>query len=254
MQIKTTGIILLRTCVDRLAGDGSLTIATEMKSVTAKGTHRIEFRTKSRAMAEANLEIKYSRIDILPPIGKKSRYPALSLTVIHANERGKPEGRDAVNWKLLTDLPVESLQDAIEKLEWYAQRWKIEMFHKVLKSGCKAEEVKLRAAERLVNLIAVFCIVSWRILWMTMLNRTSPSAPPTVALTKEECTILDELVKDKPGAEQTLSAYITKIAQVGGYLARRSDSPPGHTVIWRGLSRLADIQLGVHIAARLVGT
>ena len=131
MQIKTTGIILLRTCVDRLAGDGSLTIATEMKSVTAKGTHRIEFRTKSRAMAEANLEIKYSRIDILPPIGKKSRYPALSLTVIHANERGKPEGRDAVNWKLLTDLPVESLQDAIEKLEWYAQRWKIEMFHKV---------------------------------------------------------------------------------------------------------------------------
>jgi hypothetical protein len=96
--------------------------------------------------------------------------------VIHAQERSQPQGRDGIDWKLLTDLPVRSRREAIEKLEWYAQRWKIEMFHQVLQSGCKAEESRLRAAERLVNLVAVLCILSWRIFWMTMINRSEPDA------------------------------------------------------------------------------
>ena len=95
-------------------------------------------------------------IRVLPPIGKQKRYPALTLTVIHAEERGAPKNRKKIDWKLITDLPVQSRKDAIEKLEWYALRWKIEVFHKILKSGCKAEEAKLRTAERLANLISVF--------------------------------------------------------------------------------------------------
>jgi len=74
---------------------------------------------------------------------------------IHARERGTPSGRDRIDWKLMTDLPIASRKDAVEKLRWYAMRWKIETFHKILKSGCKAEESKLRTAERLINLIAV---------------------------------------------------------------------------------------------------
>lgn len=79
----------------------------------------------------------------MPPIGKQKRYPALTLTVIYAEERGNPKNRKKIVWKLITDLPVQSRKDAIEKLEWYALRWKIEVFHKILKSGCKAEESKL---------------------------------------------------------------------------------------------------------------
>jgi IS4 transposase len=75
---------------------------------------------------------------------------------------------------------VQSLKDAIEKLQWYAMRWKTEVFHKILKSDCKAEESKLRTAQRLTNLIAVFCIISWRIFWITMLNRSYPQAPPAL--------------------------------------------------------------------------
>jgi hypothetical protein len=77
-----------------------------------------------------------------PPVAKAKRYPAQELTVIHATETSVPEGRDRIFWKLLTSLPVKSLSEAIEKIEWYAMRWKIEMFHKVLKSGCRAEESK----------------------------------------------------------------------------------------------------------------
>ena len=81
---------------------------------------------------------------VLPPIGKQKRYPALTLTAIYAEERGTPKNRKKIEWRLITDLPVYSRQDVIEKLEWYALRWKIEVFHKILKSGCKAEELKLR--------------------------------------------------------------------------------------------------------------
>jgi hypothetical protein len=244
---------LIRTCVDRLAGDGDHTIADEMEEVAIKGLHRIDVRDNHGDPDEAVLEIRYRKLRVLPPVGKQTRYPALTLTVIHAQERGTPKNRKKIDWKLITDLPVCSRADAIEKLEWYSLRWKIEVFHKILKSGCKAEESKLRTAQRLANLISVFCILSWRVFWMTMLNRSAPNAQPTLALTPTEIVVLDRLVNDRSHRGKTLSHYLTKIARLGGYLARTSDPPPGNTVMWRGLSRLTDIALGAVVGAEIVG-
>ncbi|WGR73021.1 MULTISPECIES: IS4 family transposase [unclassified Bradyrhizobium] len=128
---------LIRTCVDRLPGDGDHTIADEMDEVAVEGLHRIEVRDSNGDPDQAILEIRYRKIRVLPPIGKQKRYPAPTLTVIHAEERGTPKNRKKIDWKLITDLPVGSRTDAIEKLEWYV-RWKIEVFHKILKSSCKA--------------------------------------------------------------------------------------------------------------------
>ena len=86
------------------------------------------------------LEFRVRRVHVLPPIGKQRRYPALDLTVLHVTERDPPRGREPIEWKLLTDLPVRSRGDALEKVRWYAMRWKIETFHKILKPGCRAEE------------------------------------------------------------------------------------------------------------------
>jgi len=245
---------LIRTCVDRLAGDGNHTIADEMEEVAVKGLHRIEVRDSNGDPDEAVLEIRYRKVRVLPPIGKQKRYPALTLTVIHAVERGTPKNRKRIEWKLITDLPVASRADAIEKLEWYALRWKIEVFHKILKSGCKAEESKLRTAQRLTNLIAVFCILSWRVFWMTMLNRSTPDALPTLALTATEIAVLDRVVDaNSKVRRKTISHYLVKIARLGGYLARANDPPPGNTVMWRGLSRLTDIALGALAGAEIVG-
>lgn len=246
---------LVRTCVDRLAGDGDHTVADEMKRVKISGPHRLELRDADAKPDVAILEIKYKRIRLLPPIGKQKHYPPLEVTVIHAYEQGKPKNRRRIDWKLITDLPVQSFKEAVDKLQWYALRWKIELFHKILKSGCKAEDSKLRTAERLVNLISIFCIVSWRIFWMTMLNRTAPKAPPNLALTATEMCLLDHLVPDKRDSpdRKSVSRYIIKIARLGGYLARANDPAPGNIVMWRGLSRLTDIELGAHVGARIVG-
>jgi hypothetical protein len=94
----------------------------------------------------------------------------------------------------LTNLPVKSLLDAIEKNEWYAMRWKIEMFHEVLKSGCRAEESKLRTSEGLAKLIATPRIVGWRIFWMTMLQRENTTEEPAAVFTENELNLLDKLV------------------------------------------------------------
>ena len=246
---------LVRTCVDRLAGDGGHTVRDEMKQAPVRGLHRVQVRNKRGEFSTAVLEIRCRRMVVRPPIGKQKEYPKLILTAIHAQERETPQGRDKIDWKLLTDLSVRSRQEAAEKLYWYAQRWKIETFHKILKSGCRAEEAKLRTAERLVNLIAILCILSWRIFWITMLNRTEPEASPDDAFTELDQYLLDELLPDKPAQHPatSLAHYIVKLARLGGYLARAHDPPPGNTVIWRGLSRLTDIELGIMIGVQLVG-
>jgi hypothetical protein len=192
---------------------------------------------------------------VFPLIGKQKDYPALTLSVIHARERGVPSGRKPIAWKLITDLPVSSRSEAIEKLHWYAQRWKIETFYKILKSGCRAEAVKLRTADRLANLVSIFCIVSWRIFWMTMINRALPDVAATLALTQTEADLLDRLVVDKPDAvvSRDPSYYLNKIARLGGYLDRAHDGPPGNTVMWRGLTRLIYIELVFNIGTELMG-
>jgi hypothetical protein len=245
---------LVRTCVDRLAGDGRHTIAAMMRSVKVKAIHRVEVRDAKGTVSEAIVRVKYHRLRIYPPAGKQKQYPPLTVTVIHAQEASTPRKREKIDWKLITNLPVRSRKDAVEKLTWYAMRWRIETFHKILKSGCRAEASKLRTAQRIVNLIAVFCILSWRIFWMTMMNRLAPSAPPLVALTTVETRVLDRLFPETRRLRKaTLSTYLSKIAKLGGYLARTKDSPPGNMVMWRGLSRLTDIELGFLLGIQVVG-
>lgn len=247
---------LLRTCVDRLAGDGEHTIAAEMAEVDCKGLHRVEVRDRHGKVSEAVLELKFRRILVQPPLYKQRRYPALELTVLHATERGKPRGRDRIDWKLITNLPVTSRAQAIEKLQWYALRWRIEVFHKILKSGCQAEQSKLRTAERLVNLLATFCILSWRIFWLTMINRSTQKAKASLAFTPLEIDILNRLAPEKQSGSYrspTLKSCLTQLARLGGYLDRAGDGPPGNIVIWRGMSRLTDIEIGFMMASENVG-
>ncbi|MDA0836106.1 MAG: IS4 family transposase [Planctomycetota bacterium] len=245
---------LVRTCVDRLAGMGSTTISKKMKREPIRGVHEIEVFDHNRHAIKVKVQIRFCRMTVHPPIGKHKQYQTLSLTVIHVHERGKPVERKPIQWKLLTDLPVNDLASAIEKLDWYTQRWKIETFHKVLKSGCRAEHSKLRTAERLTNLIAIFCIISWRVFWLTMVNRTNPTTSSETVFTETEIAILDQLAGNaRPSAGKPIAHYLKIVAKLGGYLARGSDPPPGNMVLWRGLSRLTDIHLGVELSKELVG-
>jgi hypothetical protein len=244
---------LVRTCVDRLAGRGGTTVAKKMAGEPIRGHHQVEVRDDHGRVSKARLSIRFCRMTIHPPIGKQRRYPTLPLTVIYAREHGNPKDRKPIRWKLLTDLPVANLAAAVEKLDWYALRWKVETYHKVLKSGCQAEQARLRTAERLTNLLAVLCVVGWRVFWLTMVSRTDPDAPPESVLTGPEITVLDRMAEatstrtEAAAPKRTVTHYLTQIAKLGGYLARAQDPPPGTMVIWRGFTRLTDILLGFEL-------
>jgi len=247
---------LVRTRADRLADGGPDTVAETIGRSPRRGLYRIAVRNRKGEESEAVLEIRYRRMCIQTAKGKKKRYPDQMVTVIEAREQEMPPDRDRIDWKLITDLAVNSRQQAVEKVQWYALRWKIEIFHKILKSGCRAEQAKLRTASRLVNLLAVFCILSWRVFWLTMTNRIDPEADPGLVFTDLELRILERLAADRSTVQlqqQGLSHYLIKLARLGGYLARNSDPPPGNETIWRGLTRLVDIQLGVILGAEFVG-
>lgn len=247
---------LVRTRGDRLADGGPKTVAEAVERTARRGLYRVAVRNRKGEESETVLEIRYRRLRIQTAKSKKKRYPELMVAVIQAREQQKPADRERIDWKLVTDLTVNSRRQAIEKVQWYALRWKIEVFHKILKSGCRAEQARLRTAPRLMNLLAVFCILSWRVFWLTMTNRIAPEVAPNRVFTDLELRILDRLVNDKSTAHRgrrKLSHYLVKLARLGGYLARNGDSPPGNETIWKGLTRLIDIQLGVIMGAELVG-
>lgn len=135
---------LIRACHSRLAGKRDHTVAEEMDEVAIKGLHWIDVQDREGDPGQRVLGIQYRKLRVLPPIGKQHRYPALTLLVIHAEERGKSRNRTKIDWMLIADLPIRLRREAIEKLRWCGTRWKIAIFHDVLESGCKAEDSKLK--------------------------------------------------------------------------------------------------------------
>jgi len=164
-------------------------------------------------------------------------HPLLSLIVIHATEVAPPKGRKPFDWKMLTDLPVGTASEAIEKLACSAMRWKIELFFKILKSHFNAKKLKPGAAEGLADLIDIFCMLDWRIIWLTARNRARPNDAPGSALTATKIMIIHRIPASAgrmAANAPPISSYLTKIARLGGYLDQRHDPSPCDMIMCRG--------------------
>lgn len=248
---------LVRVQTNRLAAapadaelqDGAHRVFAQLAAAPWAGRHCVKIGQDETAC----VHVKFATIETLPPIGKRKRYSPQLLTYIHALEIDPPADRPPIDWKLVTNLPVGDLAATVEKLEWYALRWKAEVFHKVMKSGCRAEEARLETAERLAKFLALIAMVSWRIFFLTMSARAKPEAEPETVLTPAEIATLDRIdaARSKPRIlRRTVATYLLQIAMLGGYLARNHDPPPGNMVVWRGLTRLNDIAFGISIGTR----
>jgi len=211
-----------------------------------KFRHSICFVDKDGVEQSTVIDVKYNRLTLKPPIGKASEYPEIEVTFLTAVEAENPQDREPICWTFITNLPIKTKQQALETIGWYKQRWKIEVYFKVLKSGLKLEESKLRSADRLVRLISICCILAWRIQWITMLNRENHEHSPSIAFDDTERKILKAYFKKE--CPVALQDYIVLLARMGGYLARKNDPPPGNTVIWRGISKLYEVKNGYELA------
>jgi len=142
---------------------------------------------------------------------------------------------------LITNLPITKKADALNVLHWYKERWKIEVYFKVLKSGLGLETSKLRERKRLERWIALCCLVGWRIQWLTMLARESDTFPETRVFPKSECLILKRTAK-LHDEEVGIKIYLYALAMLSGYLNRANDPPPGIMVIWRGMPQPSELR------------
>lgn len=145
---------------------------------------------------------------------------------------------------LLTNTAVSNYDEAVEKMKWYRLRWGIEVFHKILKSGCQVESCRLGTAERLTKYLALFAIIAWRLHWITQVNREAPNESCVALLADHEwkalyCKI--NKTSEPPEVPPSIRQAIRWIAQLGGFLARKGDNEPGIVTVWRGWQRLTDI-------------
>lgn len=195
------------------------------------------------------LEVRAAEVTLLAPKSKPG-LPEVKLWAIFARECAAPEGESPIEWMLLSTVPTGQNKEANERVEWYARRWGIEVFHRIIKSGCRVERRQLETARRISNCLAVDLVVAWRIHYLTMQGRQVPEMTCAIYFTPDEwkalCTFVEK-VKTPPTTPPTLNRAVALLGRLGGHLARKCDGDPGSEVLWRGLSRLADISVAYRL-------
>jgi hypothetical protein len=192
----------------------------------------------------AQLTLRFAPVTLRPPRHRSAEHlPAVPVTAVWLVEPTPPAGTPPIEWLLLTTCPVTSAEQAFTLVDYYVGRWGIEVWHKVLKSGCQIEARQLATAARLGRCLALYSVIAWRVLYATLLARAAPELPCTALLDPDEWQALWCMLQrtpTPPATPPTLRQAVRWIAQLGGFLARAADGEPGPLTLWRGFQRLAD--------------
>ena len=246
--------LLVRAKVDRVLGkektpDGqtvSRRLFDQVRNAPARGDARVEVQRLSarakaskqarkdrRAARVAEVTLRYQQV-ALPCPGAAP----VELWVVHVREQQPPPAAEPLEWFLLTTLQVTSAVDATRILQWYALRWRIEEYFRVLKSGCKVEELQHHTAERLERAMAIKMVIGWRIQLMVQLGREVPDLPGDLLFSDGELRVLATFARSRklpPPAR--LGDAVGLVARLGGWLGRTRD-PPGAQLMWHGYTQL----------------
>jgi hypothetical protein len=221
-------------------------------SVVAKRKPKKSGRTTvqtTRSAREVRQRVRAMRITPRAPFRRGTTLPEVSFWAVLAEEIDPPPGEEPLRWLLLTSLEVTTLKEARRIIALYLRRWDIEVFHRVLKTGCRVEQIQLKEQQAVHNYVMLTMIIAWRLLYLTHLGRHCPELPCTVVFTEAEwkstCTVaaakkINGYQKGEPLREPSLGEFIALVARLGGHLGRSSDKPPGAQVIWQGLARVRD--------------
>lgn len=243
--------IIVRSCQDRcLEKDSDTEESTKLRRAlsTSPKLGEIEFTipaAEGRKQRAVKQTIKTRTITFR---GNKNR--KIRINAVMALEENPPEGEKALFWIFLTTLPIGTFEEAVKIVEYYLCRWEIEIFNKILKSGCKIEEKQLQSGDRLKVLIALFLILAWRVQYLLMIGRACPDMSSGDLFEECEWKSVFRIVNKSepiPAEPPPLKDFIRMIAMLGGYIGRNNDPPPGPKVMWIGLSRMSDFAMAWEI-------
>ncbi|GEP41562.1 IS4 family transposase [Brevifollis gellanilyticus] len=211
------------------------------------GSHTLQLPRSQgqKARGEVTLSVRFERVTIAVP-KHKAKYlkmdTVVEASIVELREENAPKGK-GICWRLLTTLEVDSLEGAIQLAGWYAKRWQIEEFHRILKTGCRVEERQMRQLERLKPMMVLDMLVASRIMGMSAAARQRPESPATDWLDEDEVNALEAYVnhgkkRAKNAPPMTLGEAVRNIGRLGGHLGRKGDGHPGAQTLWIGLNKL----------------
>ena len=227
---------------------------------SARRASRDQKAFEGREARRAQVELRWRELVLPVPKGERRRLGSepFRLTAVHAREHHPPGNAEALEWLLLTTRPVGTAEEARRMLDLYALRWRIEDWHRILKSGCKVENASWRTAERMKAAVTINAVIAWRLAVLTLTGRDTPGLPACAMFAASEIAALIDYaiangfpVPGRDGPDDpvdleavTLGQAMLVLARIGGYLNRKNDGPPGHQIIWEGYMRLVAIAQG----------
>lgn len=197
--------------------------------------------TEKRKGRKVVQELKATMVTLKP----KHKKVKIKLNAVMAIEKDPPEGEEPLNWIFLTDLPINTFDDIHRIIKYYLSRWEIELFFKVLKSGCKIEERQLQTTERMKKLLTTFLILGWRVMFTMMLGRVCSEMSTGDLFDEAEWKSVYKIVKGKslPRKPPLLGDFIMMVAVLGGYVISKKGEPPGVKTMWKGMARMVDFSI-----------
>ena len=199
-------------------------------------------RRQPRESREAEVVVRAARLALRPPSRRDGKLPPVTVNAVLVSERNPPPGDEPVEWLLLTNLPIDNAEQVKQILQYYSVRWMIEVFFRVLKSGCRVEERLFEYLDRLLTCLAVYVIVAWRTLYVCRLGRSCPEVSCEAIFEPAEWKSAWKVVRreDPPATPPTLGEFVPMVAQLGGYVNGKRRDPPGPQTLWIGLQRVHD--------------
>lgn len=238
-----------RTLVDERNGEQEAHMWSRLGQGASAGSFTLKLpRSQGQKAREVTLSVRFSRVTIAVP-KHKAKYlkmdTPVEASIVELREEDAPKGK-GICWRLLSTLEVDTLEAAIQQARWYAKRWQIEEFHRILKTGCRVEARQMRSLERLKPMMALDMLVACRIMGMSAGARQRPQDPATDWLDEDEISALEayERAGKKPlknAPPMSLGTAVKSIARLGGHLGRKGDGHPGAQVLWLGLNKLDTI-------------
>jgi hypothetical protein len=202
-------------------------------------------RRQSREPRKAVCDVRSACVSLRPPWRPgQCKLPSVDINVVLVRERLPPSDEEPIEWMLLTDLPVETESQLLNVIQLYATRWMIEVYFKVLKSGCLVEKRRFENIKRCQTCIAIYMIIAWRTLYLCRLARSVPDINCEAVFEPDEWKPVWQIIRKSPPPTKppSLGEVIDMVAQLGGYV-KRKNSPPGPKTIWTGIQRAYDFAI-----------
>jgi hypothetical protein len=197
----------------------------------------------------ATLNICSTRVTVLRgEYWDKTLPKTLQLNIVDVSEQSAPEGEQAVRWRLITNEPIDTVEQVLAIVDAYRSRWVIEEFFKSIKTGCAYEKRQLESKEPLLNLLAILSVVAWRLLRLRSFARQDPKRPASDVLTSVQLSLLQELRPKAFSRTPTVYEAFIAVAQLGGFLKRNGE--PGWLTLGRGFEVLLNMEMGWLLAKK----